>query len=69
VKERKNLSLFEKIIEILFLEGNEVYFLMNRYKTTMFNPHFNAFCIDIEALEHALLFTVSSFAHFQPFSV
>jgi len=36
----------------------------------MFDPHFNAFCIEVEVSKHALLFiTVSSFAHFQSFSV
>jgi len=36
----------------------------------MFDPHFDAFCIEVEVSKHALLFIiVSSFAHFQSFSM
>lgn len=61
--------MFGKIIEILFLRENEVYFLIVRYETIILDPHFNAFCIEVEDADHVLQFIpVSSLGHFKPFS-
>ena len=69
MKQKENLPIFGKIIEIVLLREDEVYFLISCCKTEIFDPHFNAFCIKVEDVDHALDFvSVSSFAHFQPFS-
>lgn len=69
VKQRENLPIFGKIIEIIILRENEVYLLIFRCKTTIFDPYFNAFCIELGNEDHGLHFvSVSSLAHFQPFS-
>lgn len=69
VTRRKNLPIFGKIREIVTLREKEVYFLISRYETTIFDPYFNAFRIEVEDTNHALHFiSVSSLAHFKPFS-
>lgn len=69
IKRREHLPIFGKIIEIFLLRKNEVYFLIFRHETTIFDPHFNAFCIEVGDPDHALYFvSVSSLAHFKPYS-
>ncbi|XP_036138783.1 uncharacterized protein LOC118644388 isoform X2 [Monomorium pharaonis] len=68
VKQKENLPTFGKIKEIILLRENEVYLLIFRCKTIIFDPYFNAFCIELENADYASHFiSVSSLAHFQPF--
>lgn len=69
MEREENLPLFGKIIEIVVLRENEVYFLILLCETTIFDPNFNAFCIEVEDADNVLRFiSVSSLAHFKSFS-